>query len=112
MNSLPFVLAEDKTFAEMFRKLRLPYRHQISNRLLDEEYDRVAKTTKEMISSSVGLTLILDGWTNVTRHSVINFVVSTTTGPVFYKNIETGLNIFNLVRTVIEEIGKEKCLPL
>ncbi len=57
-------------------------------------------------------TLILDGWTNVTRHSVINFVVSTTTGPVFYKNIETGLNIFNLVRTVIEEIGKEKCLPL
>jgi len=63
-----------------------------------------------MISFSADLTLILDSWTTDRGHLVINFVVSTTTELLFYKSIKTGseshtgLNIFNLVCTVDEDI--------
>ncbi len=53
---------------------KVPSRHDLSKRLLDAEYDEVKKSTFEALTSSDCLTIVIDGWPNVGRNSIINIV--------------------------------------
>lgn len=116
-NRLPFRIIEEKNFVEMVKSLRcgyiLPNRRQLSGEYLNMEYDRVMVISKSLIAKSPGVTLVIDGWSNIRHDSIVNFVICTPQ-PIFYKSVNTGSNrhtadyLFRISKEVVEEIGPLK----
>jgi len=64
---------------------------------------------------SHSLGLMCDGWTNICREPIINYII-TTTVPIFYKTISTGAKshscayIAKEISSVIQDLGPDKVL--
>lgn len=111
-SSSPFNLVENVYWKEFFKKIRPadcpPSTYIMSNRLLDDEYKRV-KEYNNILNAKV-LGVMCDGWTNLRKERIVNFVV-TTPNPVFFKSILTGTDrhtrekMAEEIINVIEEIG-------
>jgi len=78
---VPFTFVENPFVIQFFKYLRpsfkLPNRRKIANELLDEVYEDVKIQADEQISKATTLCMVSDGWSNVNRESVHNFVVCT-----------------------------------
>jgi hypothetical protein len=61
-----------------------PTRHALSTKLLDAEFNRVQVKVKQIIKKADCIAIISDGWLNVPRQGIINYIISTPQ-LVFYK---------------------------
>lgn len=97
--------------------LKLPSRHQLSNKLLNDEYDRVKRSVDEKIHSAKTVGIQIDGWSNIRNESIVN-VLLTTPEPVLYKIVDTkaarheATFMSNIISEVIDEIGLEKIMSI
>ena len=64
------------------------------------------------------MSIVLDGWTDPTRHPLINFMVSSQNGPVFlkavdalgkYKDAQFMGDLF--IKTIVE-VGVDSCVQI
>ena len=76
---VPFAFVENPLIIQFFNYLRpsfkLPNRKKIANELLDEVYEEVKIQADKQISKATILYMISDGWSNINRKSVQNFVI-------------------------------------
>ena len=112
----PLSLVEHEDWITFMEKLRpsyeLPSRSALSNRLLENEYQREALVQTKLAEVSV-LALQIDAWSNWRNESVVNFVV-TTPEPFFFKTLGTKTErhtaeyMATKMEDVMTEIGIEK----
>ncbi|XXG62379.1 hypothetical protein AAC387_Pa05g0748 [Persea americana] len=95
--------------------IKPPTPYEIGHYSVEEEYKETVDwvNTFKRIWRERGCTLMCDGWTTVTRRSLLNFLVYSSLGTVFIRSIDateyvkdvTYLN--KLFNEVIEDIGEE-----
>jgi hypothetical protein len=90
---IPFSSLENKYFIQFFQRLRpafkLPNRKKLSNDLLNDVFDEVKAECNEQILQAKSLTMVSDGWSNINRESVQNFIICTPK-PLFFDAIYSG----------------------
>ena len=119
-SGVSFRVVELDCFKEMFFVINpalveaIPSRKELSTDLLDAEYDKVQRKIHNVLTNSTNLTLISDGWTNVTGDHIVNFCIKAPgMSTLFYKSIDTsgtgqtGEEVATQISNVIEELGPE-----
>src|SRR5829696_5108137 len=90
---VPFSFLENDYVIQFFQRLRpafkLPNRRKLAEDLLDDVYDEVKAECNEQILQAKSLTMVSDGWSNINRESVQNFVICTPK-PLFFDAIYSG----------------------
>ncbi|KAJ8945729.1 hypothetical protein NQ314_009092 [Rhamnusium bicolor] len=66
----------------------LPSRYDLSNTLLNEEYNRIKPEVELKIKEANHLLIQCDGWSNIRNEGIINFMI-TSPSPLFIKSVET-----------------------
>ena len=67
---------------------------------------------------TVGVSIVSDGWTDATRHPLINFMVSSPNGPALLKMVDAlgkykdAQYMAELFIKVIEDVGVESCVQI
>ena len=78
--NVPFSFVDNPEVIKLFRMLRpsynLPSRKWISTEILDQVHQEVENKIQEFITDSKFLTLSGDGWTNIFKQSMVNFVLT------------------------------------
>ncbi|KAL4113799.1 hypothetical protein QTP88_017372 [Uroleucon formosanum] len=120
-SATPFSIVENQNWLKFFKTLRPTYnppsRKTISTTLLEKEYLRTYIKVYENILEAKVYAVQLDGWSNIRNESIMNIIV-TTPKPFIFKSIDCGSNrhtaeyISAEISSVIEELGKEKCLGI
>ena len=77
-----------KFFAKLRPKFEVPTKHELSNRLLDKSFEKVSSLTEDYICKADYISIVIDGWTNVRKDSIIN-IIAMTLSPIFLKSIDT-----------------------
>ncbi|CAG8513028.1 550_t:CDS:2, partial [Cetraspora pellucida] len=79
-SNTPLSFVEDPEVIKLFNMLKpryqLPSRKWISTDILDNVYENVQHGVQQFISDSKFLTLSGDGWTNVSKNSMFNFIIT------------------------------------
>src|SRR6266487_296822 len=90
---VPFSFLENDYVIQFFQQLRpafkLPNRKKLADELLDDVFDGVKAECNEQILQAKSLTMVSDGWSNINRESVQNFVICTPK-PLFFDAIYSG----------------------
>lgn len=115
----PLQLVENEHWASFFKKIRPSWkmlsRYKLSKEHLEEEYNFIRTKVNTQVAEACSLGLMCDGWTNIRREPIINYVVTTPT-PYFFKSVPTGANshtatyVAEEISKVMEEIGPKKVL--
>lgn len=117
--AIPFRVADSQALKDFITKLRpsyvAPTSYRLRTTLLDAKYLAMKKKTDEYIAGTVSYTLISDGWTNITGHHLVNFVVQVPgKSPFYFKSIDSsnvvmnGENIAEMIIGVATEVGISK----
>lgn len=114
-------LVNSEAFKDLIRSLNPAYEQSIpspqslSGSLLDKQYTIYSQQLNQLLESTVNLTLVSDGWTNVRGDHIVNFCVKASGHkPFFYKSIDTtGISqnapaIASSILKVIDELGAHK----
>jgi len=76
--NIPFSFVDNPEVIKLFRMLRpsynLPSRKWISTEILDQVHQEVEHKIQEFVTDAKFLTLSGDGWTNVSKQSMVNFI--------------------------------------
>ncbi|CAB4460063.1 unnamed protein product [Rhizophagus irregularis] len=114
---VPFSFVDNPLVIQFFQCLRpsfkLPNRKGLADELLDDVYDEVKMHTDEQISKAKSLCMVSDGWSNINRVLVQNFIVCTPK-PIFFdatfsgEESHTGEWIANQITQQMEIIGAQK----
>lgn len=120
-----FRTIEAQSFRDMVIKLRPSMTDRVKSAstlrgpMLDKVYGIVKKETVDKIAESKSFIVISDGWTNVNKQHIINFIVQIPSKkPFFYKSVNTSHMTLNaetmkeLIVDVAKEIGIEKWVGL
>ena len=109
-------MVENPHWKSFFNAIRpayvAPSRYKILETLLDYEYDKIEVETVATIAASDLVGLKCDGWSNICKEPIINFVVSQPK-PIFWKSLHTDLHshtveyIATEILTVIEKLESE-----
>lgn len=120
-SNLPLSFTDNNYWQLFFKQIRpsykVPSRYDLSNSLLDKEYEEVTRFVDEKIKNADFVTVITDGWSNIRNEGIISYIVTTPT-PIFYKSIETkdhrhtAVYISQELIKVIDEIGAQKITAL
>ncbi|GBB86030.1 hypothetical protein RclHR1_12480004 [Rhizophagus clarus] len=90
---IPFSSLENNYIIQFFQRLRpafkLPNRKKLANELFDDVFDEVKAKCNEQILQAKSLTMVSDGWSNINRELVQNFVICTPK-PLFFDTIYSG----------------------
>lgn len=90
---IPFAFVDNPLVIQFFKCLRpsfkLPNRRKLADDLLDDVYEEVKLQTDEQISKAKILCMVSDGWSNINRESVQNFIVCTPK-PIFFNATFSG----------------------
>ncbi|GBC35870.1 zinc finger BED domain-containing protein 1-like [Rhizophagus irregularis DAOM 181602=DAOM 197198] len=107
---VPFSFLENNYVIQFFQQLRpafkLPNRRKLADELLDDVFDEVKAECNEQILQAKSLTMVSDGWSNINRESVQNFVICTPK-PLFFDAIYSGEES-HTAKWVADEIIKFK----
>ena len=93
-----------------------PSSKKLRTTLLDKEKEEVEKLLAPIKSSSVSI--FVDGWKDVARHPLINFMVSSQNGPVSLKAVDAFAKykdvhyMAELFIKVIKEVGVYSCVKI
>jgi Protein of unknown function (DUF 659) len=90
-----------------------PSYNKIRTTLLDRERVHVDRLLEPLKSTWTrkGVSIVCDGWTDVQRRPLINFIAITDGGPIFLKaincqgEVKDKFFIFTIIKEVIEEVG-------
>jgi hypothetical protein len=114
---VPFSFVDNPLVIQFFQCLRpffkLPNRKKLADELLDDVYDEVKTQVDGQISKAKSLCMVSDGWSNINRESVQNFIVCTPK-PIFFdatfsgEESHTGEWIANQITQQMEIIGIQK----
>jgi hypothetical protein len=112
-----FAFVDNPLVIQFFKCLqpsfKLPNRRKLADDLLNDVYNEVKLQTNEQISKAKTLCMVSDGWSNINRESVQNFIVCTPK-PVFFnatfsgEESHTGEWIANEISQQMEAIGVDK----
>ncbi|UZO07457.1 uncharacterized protein OCT59_027741 [Rhizophagus irregularis] len=106
---VPFSFLENNYVIQFFQQLRpafkLPNRRKLADELLDDVFDEVKAECNEQILQAKSLTMVSDGWSNINRESVQNFVICTPK-PLFFDAIYSGEES-HTAKWVADEIIKQ-----
>lgn len=97
-----------------------PGYNNIRTTLLDEERVHVERLIEPIKKTwrSKGVSIVSDGWSDVQRRPLINFIAICDTGPMFLKAIDTSGEtkdkhfIANLLKEVIDEVGDQNVVQV
>ena len=116
-NALPFNIIKDEHLMQLCKTLRpsfvLPSPHQLRTSLLNQEYEDVTRTREEAIEQAVGVTIVIDGWSNVRKDDIVNIILCTPK-PFFYSstntedNRKTAAYLKTLIDPIIAKYGPSK----
>ena len=82
-----------------------------------KEVDKILEPIRSTWPSS-RVSIVSDGWTDPTRHPLINFMVSSQNGPVFLKAVDAlgkykdAHFMGELFIKTIEEVGVDSCVQM
>ena len=136
-NVLSFNLADTQSLAAVVdqciefgqqhpgRKYKAPTRRRISGPLLDSAYEDTAASVKPIMdrAKKYGATLASDGWSDVQRRPITNFMLATREYAVFMKSIDSTdhmadggrkntLYLAEQLCIVIRQVGVEKIVQV
>ncbi len=126
-NALPFRLVEDPYLISLAEALRrypnapLPNRRAVADKYLPAMNDRVLTANIDLIRGAArnnGSIIVLDGGLDRSSRPVINALVLTSRGPVFYDAIDTsghtkdGQYIATIINRLIDDIGAESVVAV
>ncbi|CAG8813584.1 27945_t:CDS:2 [Gigaspora margarita] len=100
-------------FSRALPYFKLPTRYSLSNSLLTKEYSDLNTVINYLLNETQFLCLVTDGWSNIRKDSIINFMI-TTPKPLFYKSVHTkedqhtAQNIAEGIDKVMQELGVDK----
>ncbi|KAA8544634.1 hypothetical protein F0562_022646 [Nyssa sinensis] len=94
--------------------LKRPTPYEIGGPLLDDEIEELREYIEQFKKKfeTYGVTIMCDGWSSITRQSIINFLVYCDGNIVFHRSVNTSSYdkdanyIFQLMDQVVEEIGE------
>ncbi|CAB4403798.1 unnamed protein product, partial [Rhizophagus irregularis] len=85
---ISFNVIENDDFILFLKKacpsFKIPSRFTLSNTLLDQEFEHLELVVNSALSESPTYCLISDGWSNIQRTSIVNYMISTPK-PLFFK---------------------------
>jgi len=126
-NAIPFNVAKSEEFMTMFELVsrhglgfKPPSYHEIRVKYLKEE---VANTSLALQAhrdewKKMGCTIMIDGWMDKKRRTIINFLVNSPKGTVFLKFIDasaiskTSEKVFEMIDNVVEEVGEDNVIQV
>jgi hypothetical protein len=128
LNFISFIVARSPLFIEMCRGLTQgaparympPSSERLRTTLLvkaKRQVDKMLEPIKATWPSS-SVSIVLDGWTNVACHPLINFMVSSLNGPVFLKAMDAlgkykdAHYMGELFIKVTEDVGVDSCVQI
>ena len=116
-NSLPFNIINDEHFIKFCKTLRpsyvAPIPYLLKTTHLNREYEEVKKMTDDAIDEAFGVTIVINGWSNVRHDDIVN-VILCTPKPYFFKSINTEDNsktaryLKTLIDPIIDKYGAAK----
>eukprot|EP00253_Pinus_taeda_P027241 PITA_27241 len=97
-----------------------PSIEKLRTTLLTKAKKEVQKMLEPIKASwpTCGVSIVSDGWTNPTRHPLINFMVPSLNGPIFLKAVDTlgeykdAQYMGELFIKVIEYVGVDSCVQI
>ncbi|GBC06689.1 hypothetical protein RclHR1_00070056 [Rhizophagus clarus] len=114
---ISFNVIENEDFILFLKKacslFKIPSRSSLSNALLNQEFKHLQSIVRLTLSESPTYCLISDGWSNVQRTSIINYMISVPK-PIFFKvtafkeECHTAENIAKGLKATMEEAGINK----
>ncbi|KAJ8969569.1 hypothetical protein NQ314_001690, partial [Rhamnusium bicolor] len=114
-------IVENEEWKSFFKSLRptfhLPSRYDLSNTLLNEEYNRIKLEVELKIKEANHLSIQCDDWSNIRNEGIINFMI-TSPSPLFIKSVETKTEkhtseyIASLLEEILLEYDVKKFLVL
>lgn len=91
-NAMAFKLISDPYLMKFCKILRpsfnLPSVHQLKTTHLTREFEEAKRSMDQAIEESVGVTIVIDGWSNVRRDDIVNIILCTPK-PFFYSSTNT-----------------------
>eukprot|EP00253_Pinus_taeda_P022236 PITA_22236 len=127
-NFISFNVACSPLFIEMCRVLTQgaptgyepPGSEKLRTTLLTKAKKEVQKMLEPIVASwpTSGVSIVSNGWTDLARHPIINFMVSSLSGPVFMKVVDTlgeykdAQFIGELFIKVIKDVGVDSCVQI
>ncbi|XP_038680576.1 uncharacterized protein LOC119981502 isoform X1 [Tripterygium wilfordii] len=121
-NAIPFNVARSPSFINMCRSigsygrgLKPPTMDELRTWILKEELD----TSEEIVNdikktwAHTGVSILSDGWTDISGRTLINFLVNNPNGTVFLRCVDASEHVkdadllFKLLDGIVEEVGEE-----
>ena len=128
LNFISFNVARSPLFIEMCRSLTQgapagyvpPSSERLRTTLLVKAKRQVEKMLEPIKATwpSSGVSIVSDGWTDTSRHPLINFMVSSLNGPVFLKAVDAlgkykdAQYMGELFIKVIEDVDVDSCVKI
>lgn len=110
-------IPENKHWITFLKRMRpyfqVPSRKLLAGPLLEAEYEDVKKTCVQKIEGSKFLSLQVDGWSNIRKEAIMNFLICSP-NPVFYKTVatrnesHTSEYIFEQIDSILQTVSSEK----
>ena len=114
---ISFNVIENEDFILFLKKacpsFKIPSRYTLSTTLLNQEFEHLKLVVKSALSESSTYCLISDGWSNIQRTSIVNYMISAPK-PMFFKAVafkeerHTAENIALGLETTMKEAGINK----
>ena len=114
---IPYNVIENEDFLSFLKRacpsFKIPSRFNLSNNLLNQEFEHLKLIVNSALSESPTYCLISDGWSNVQKTSIINYMISAPK-PMFFKAVafkeerHTAENIAEGLETTMKEAGINK----
>ena len=126
-HGLPLHVVDSPVFQDMIKSagqagphFKTPNRKQLSTTMLDEAYELVQKEVEPLVEAAkkTGLSICSDGWSDVNRNPLLNFLVNTPDGPVFRSATDSsghtkdGPYLAALLCEHIEELGPHNVIAV
>ncbi|MQL99116.1 hypothetical protein Taro_031835 [Colocasia esculenta] len=116
----PYYESMIETIGEVGKGVESPTSYKIYNKYLDLEVEdmKAYVSTFERIWDEYGCIFMCDGWTSITRRSMINFLIYCKAGTIFWKSVDASSKVknaeylFQLMDNMVEEIGERRIVQV
>jgi hypothetical protein len=108
--NVPFSFVDDPEVNKLFKMLcpsyNLPSRKWINTDVLDKVYEEINNEIEKFVTDAKFLTLSGDGWTNVSKQSIVNFILTNEKRQSQIWKIENFLNVRHTGKIMFEAYKK------
>lgn len=121
--SLSFRVVDSVAFKELMSQMRPSYKppssRLVATKLLKNTYDAKMRELRNALENAAFYSISLDGWTNVSHHYLVNFMIKIQGKPAYYlKSVDGSKSrhdarfYFGIVQETLLELGVEKCVSV